>query len=153
MSRPSVYLCGSISGLTADEIAAYHLPAASSLGFSGIDVISPMRGKQELSGAGVIDGAYAERGPLFSTHGIFTRDKFDVLRCDALLANFSAARKVSIGSLFEIAWAQDHGKPVVIVMDDVGLHDHPFIRAASPFIHNNLVDAVACLVNILRKGL
>jgi hypothetical protein len=70
------------------------------------------------------------------------RDKLDVLACDIVLANFMDATKVSIGSLYELAWAEDHNKVVVVAMNkEDKLYNHPFIRETC-IVFNTLEDSV-----------
>jgi nucleoside 2-deoxyribosyltransferase len=113
--------------------------------------ISPMRDKERLKLVGVIEKAYD--GPLFSPQGIFTRDHYDVSRSDAVLANFTRAKKVSIGSMFELAWAWQMKKPIVVIQDPAGMHKHPFVDCASPYVAHDLKEAVVLLTSILRNGL
>ncbi len=150
-----VYLCGSISGLPYTEIDAYYNETLSLLPEWMIP-LSPMRDKAELAapGVGAIEKSYEDLGPLYSTQGIFTRDSIDVHGCDAVLANFTRASRVSIGSLYELAWAWRARKPIVIVLDDKGLHDHPFVRATTPYIFKagQLREAIGALKSLLRTG-
>ncbi len=116
--------------------------------------IAPLRDKEILKNAGALDG-HEEGHVMLSARGIFARDYHDVSRCDAVFANFTRANRVSVGSLFELAWASQLRKPIVIVMDPAGLHDHPFVLACTPFIFDAdaVDDAIATLVSIMRKGL
>jgi hypothetical protein len=155
----TIYLCGSMTGLTHDQIGAYYRETVAALP-EWMTPIAPLRDKDILKNAGALrasdydEGAYGE-GIMLTTRGIFARDSFDVRRSDALLADFSRANRVSIGSMFEIAWAQQQGKPIVIIMDKDGLHDHPFVRASTPFIFEPEMreTAIKTLVSLMRKGL
>lgn len=116
--------------------------------------IAPLRDKEILKNASRLTG-HEDGNVMLSARGIFSRDKFDVARSDVIFANFTRARRVSIGSMFELAWAQAQGKPIVIVMDKDGFHDHPFVQAATPFIfeHDQVDLAIRTLISITRKGL
>jgi len=148
----SVYLAGSISGLTHAETQEYYAETTALLP-DWLTPVSPMRDKDALKTGAVIDKAYEEHGHLYTGAGIFARDYSDVLRCDCVLANFARARKVSVGSMFELAWAWQLRKPTVIVLEAGGrFHDHPFVRQSTPFIYEDLRPAVECLKSIMREG-
>ena len=144
-----IYLAGPISGLTYDEgqgwrdFVALQLPQE-------IRCMSPLRAKaDQLNSVGVIKASY-ENHPLTSQMGITTRDRFDVMRADAVLFNFLGAETVSIGTVMEVAWADAFRKPIVLVMEnDANIHDHPMVRAVSGFRVDNLDDAVEVLTSIL----
>lgn len=83
-------------------------------------------------------------------HGIFKRDKYDVMSCDAMLVNLLGAKRVSIGTMFEMAWAEDHGKPIVLIMEDEGnLHEHCFVTESICYRTNNLDHGIQLIKNIL----
>jgi nucleoside 2-deoxyribosyltransferase len=60
----------------------------------------------------------------------------------------AGATRVSIGTVMEIAWAHAYGKPVVLVMEEGNVHDHPMIRECSPFIVHTLDEGIE-LVNAI----
>lgn len=152
-NKAAVYLCGSMTGLTHDEIADYYAETVARLP-EWMTPIAPLRDKEILKNAGRLTG-HEDGNVMLSARGIFSRDKFDVSRADAVFANFTRARRVSIGSMYELAWAESHGKPIVVVMDKDGFHDHPFVQASTPFIfdHDQVDLAIRTLTSILRKGL
>lgn len=144
-----VYLAGPIAGLTYDqgqdwrEYVMAHLPQE-------IHGISPLRAKAErLARQGVITDTY-EDCPLTSQRGIWVRDQMDCLRADALIVNLLGAKSVSIGTMFELAWAALHKVPVILVIEKTGnLHDHPFVREAAGFRVETLDDAIAVAEAVL----
>lgn len=126
-----VYLAGPISGHTLDEANDWRIKAAEYLNSYDIGVLSPLRGKncylKDLVGNGTIADHYNNK--LLSTQrGITVRDRNDVMTCDAILANLSDSKKVSIGTVMEIAWADMLRKPIVVVMDESNVHWHAMIR-------------------------
>lgn len=143
-----VYLCGPISGLTADAAFSWREAAADLLANYDLRAISPMRGKDVLRGQGTLGSAgFPHFGPLLSEHAVFKRDRNDVRGCDALLANFTNSPRVSIGSMVEFGWADAWSKPIVAVVDKN--HDHLFIREAALAICETLEEAVDALGVIL----
>jgi nucleoside 2-deoxyribosyltransferase len=141
-----VYLAGPIYGLSYDEATDWRNTATHILEDAGVRALSPLRGKEFLREERELHGAYPEY-PLSTDQGIVSRDKFDVLRSDVVLVNLRCAERVSIGTMFEIAWA--HGKPVVLIMEDGNIHDHPFVRQCAPFIVGSLEEALDLVLIIL----
>lgn len=148
-----VYLCGPIKGLTYQQIHQYYEHVAKMLP-SWLIPLSPMRGYEELQDQGVLESAYTSTNPVLSPMGIVTRDFFDVSRADVILANFIGAQRVSIGSMFELAWAYQTRKPVVVAMEPGNVHTHPFVeQAAGGFLAPTLEQAIATLIQVVRPGL
>ena len=147
MTEFLLYLAGGISGLSYQESVDWRQQVISKLP-AHIIGISPMRGKNYLSGEGKIKGSY-ELHPLSSQRGIMTRDHFDVRRSHAILANLLGASKVSIGTVMEIAWGHSLQKPVILAMEDENVHNHPMIREASGFVVPSLDDAITIAIAVL----
>lgn len=146
-----VYLAGPISGLDHGECTEWRQHVIDTLP-EGIEGLSPMRSKKYLQNAGVLDGAY-DNWPLSTQRGIYARDRFDCTRADAVLVNMLGAKKVSIGTVMEIAWAADNNIPLVLVMEESGnLHDHIMIREACPFTVDDLDEAVHILGALLLSS-
>lgn len=154
MHRPIVYLAGPIAGLSGRGATDWRSDAAWTLSAHEVDTLDPMRGKDALTGADHISldyKDYAHNGPTFTSKGIMTRDFTDVKRCDALLVNLLDAKRVSLGTVMELAWAFAMQKPTVVVIEDEGnVHDnHPMVHEAIGFRVNNLdagIDAVASVL-------
>ena len=83
---------------------------------------------------------------MVTDHGIMTRDHWDVSRCDAVLFYLKDAKRVSVGTMFELAWAFAYRKPTVVVMEQRGnLHDHSMVREATDYRVDTLEEAVEML--------
>jgi nucleoside 2-deoxyribosyltransferase len=148
MNKPRIYLAGPISGLSFDEATAWRLQVNAALS-PRIEVADPMRGKDALKGDAKLADGYNIH-PLMTDKAIFERDLQDVMRADLLLVNLLAAKQVSQGTLYEIAWAYLLRKPTVIVMERRGnLHDHLFLRQATAFRTDNLPEACDIVRGIL----
>jgi nucleoside 2-deoxyribosyltransferase len=104
-----------------------------------------MRGKAYLKRETSIKDSY-EQHRMSTKAAIFARDKWDCLRSDIILCNLLKARSVSIGSMFEIAWAQDHGKYIIVVMEDANPHVHAFVQEAASLIVPTMSEAVRHLL-------
>ncbi len=144
-----VYLAGPIDGLTYAEGQDWRDDFSKALPVE-IRGISPLRGKSaDLARVGVIRDSY-EENPLTSQVGITTRDRFDCTRADAVVFNFSGAKKVSIGTCIELGWADSQRIPIILVMEKEGnVHDHPMVRAMAGFRVETLDQAAAVLEAIL----
>ena len=128
-----VYLAGPITGLAwgdASDWRGYVIKRFP----PHIIGVSPLRGNEYLSKEGNLKDNYAELHPMSTEDGIMTRDRFDVMRADALLVNFLGATRVSIGTVMEISWAHLLNKPVVVVMEKDNIHQHSMLRKASSLI-------------------
>lgn len=139
-----VYLAGPINGKTFEEAATWRDYAARKLRESGIAVYSPLRAKKRLlptNGEPIIR-AYEEH-PLTSQSGITTRDRFDVMSCDVVLANFLGATEASCGTAIEFGWADAWRKPVVMVIDG----------AENPFYHPMMLEIAGYVVRTLDEGI
>ena len=109
-----------------------------------------MRSKEYLAKEEIITGAY-EDSVLSCSRGIYTRDRFDSLRCNVLLVNFLGAKSVSVGTVMEIGWADSVQTPIICVMEPQGNpHDHPMIREAIGFRVASLKDALSVAISILN---
>lgn len=123
-----VYLAGPITGLTFDEAVDWRTTAVEKLNKRGIRAVSPLRGKDFLREVGRLEGGNEySANPISSARGITTRDRYDVMRADAILMNLMCAERVSIGTMIELGWADAARVPVVLVMEDGNLHEHAMV--------------------------
>lgn len=144
-----VYLAGPITGLAWGDATDWREYVIKRLP-SYIIGVSPLRGKEYLSKEGNLKDNYPGLHPMSTEDGIMTRDRFDVMRADALLVNFLGATRVSIGTVMEISWAHLLNKPVVVVMEEGNIHQHSMLRKASSLIVpslNNGIDLIDRLVS------
>jgi nucleoside 2-deoxyribosyltransferase len=108
---------------------------------AGIVTVSPLRGREHLKDEGVIRGSSSGH-LLSSARGITSRDRNDVLRCDALLVNFVGATEPSIGTMIELGWASAARTPIIISMEDGNPNDHPIVRELADFLVPTLDEAI-----------
>jgi nucleoside 2-deoxyribosyltransferase len=151
----SVYLAGPITGLTYDEGADWRLHVGGQLLAHGIAAYSPLRAKHYLRAIGVLDNAgqpdsaYLGLNPLSEPKGITTRDRFDCMGKDMVLANFLGATQVSIGTCIELGWADAARVPIVAVMEEDNVHRHAMVNEVAGFIVGTLEEAVAVITAVL----
>ncbi len=149
----TVYLAGPITGLSYNGTTEWRQQAMDALSVMGIQGLSPMRHKDYLLNVTTIEDSY-ESSVMSSQRGIYARDKFDCHRADLVLVNLLGAKKVSIGTVMEIAWAAANDVPVVLVMEAEGnIHEHAMLREACPFRVTTLDAALQVTVAILAPNL
>ena len=143
-----LYLAGPITGLTYGDSTDWRSYVTKELP-PHICGVSPLRAKPYLLQEISIKDAYDEF-TLSSQKGITTRDRMDVMRSDMLLVNLLGAKKVSIGSVIEIAWADMLRKPIILVTERTGnVHDHAMIREMCGFIVPTLDEAIHVAISVL----
>lgn len=153
-TNPRIYLAGPISGLLYASAVNWRHYAKQHLAEHGIDAFSPMRAKQFLAAVqGVIEPFTTHENPLATSKGIMCRDHTDCVRADALLVNFLGARRVSLGTAMELAWAYDRHIPVVVVAEaDNPNIVHPMAHEAIDFRVDTLDEGLALIRTILQPG-
>ncbi len=148
-----VYLAGPISGLSYQQaLAGWRLSAEALLAMRGIKSINPMRFKDRLAGeVSICEIGYS--GSQNNSKAIVTRDRNDIIRCDAVLMYLLCADTVSKGTMVELGWADVLRKPVVVVMEPEGnIHDHSFVREIAGWVVPTLDEAVDILNGVLHNG-
>jgi hypothetical protein len=156
-----IYCAGPMGHLTAEAASGWRDEATAFLealrdpisGKRAYYVLNPLRGRSFLTGM-----QESKEFPVVDVHGdgwgreVVRRDLYDVLRADVVLFNFEVegVKSVSIGSMFELAWAREHTKFALVVMKDGNLHDHCFVRDAASFIVPTLSDALEYLATVLN---
>jgi len=129
MSEKLVYLGGTITPNPIHLKWREHV--ASQLDLLFIQCINPVRGKNPADWDN--NGFDANEGVVYSKGGFVERDLRDVKRCDLIFCNFSEPLdRQSIGTWWELGWADMLGKPIVIVSTLPEVINHPFVwkRAA-----------------------
>lgn len=148
----TVYLAGPISGLNYAGAVEWREDVIVELARIGIKGLSPMRCKNYLEGMEDLDKNCVEYGAincLSSPRGIMTRDRFDCTRCDVLLVNLLDAKKISVGTVMEMAWADLSRIPIICVMEPGNVHEHAMIGEAIGFRVSTLKEGVDLVKAIL----
>ena len=157
-NRPIIYAAGSMAGLKWDKANNWRQWLQTAM--PDCEVRSPMRGKEALralqaipktgqddAAQGAIKGLDAA---VSSQHGIMVRDLWDVRTCDILFVNLLHAETVSIGTVSEMAWAHILRRPAILVMEEEGVHAHPFVLEAAYVRVDNIVDGVVVARTLLN---
>jgi nucleoside 2-deoxyribosyltransferase len=145
MTNNLIYLSGPIAGLTYTEGADWREYATRCFP-PHIQGVSPLRGHRMLEGLGPIKNLMIDH-PFRKDTAINRRDKFDTLRATVVLVNLLGTTKVSIGTVMEVAWAFDHGIPVILAIEPEGNpHDHPMVRDCTSVRVASLDEAIEAAV-------
>ena len=154
---PTVYLSGPIRGQTFDGACTWREWVEQQLA-PGIVAVSPMRGKEKLRSHtakdALLDNHHNYADVLnCSSVAITQRDRFDCMNADCVLVNLLNAKRVSIGTMIELGWADAARKPVVLVWDNrIGqsdLHSHPIVEGIAGWVLNDLKMAVEVVNTLL----
>jgi nucleoside 2-deoxyribosyltransferase len=149
MNKYTIYMAGPIKGLSYDAATDWRVWLTNHLRDYNVECLDPLRGKDELRGETSIDRVEYD-SPMSCPKGIYVRDRFDALRCDLLLVNLRDAKKPSIGSAMEIAWADACHKPIILVMEPGNVHEHAMILGACGFRAQCLEEAAAIAIAVLN---
>ncbi len=144
-----VYLAGPISGYSYKEVNDWREYVKEHLDDVGISAYSPMRGKVYLSKEEEIQDSYSNH-TMSSIDAINIRDYNDVKTSDAILVNFLDSKKVSIGTVMEIAWARAFQIPVVIVMEKDNLHKHGMLTY-NTILADTLDEGMRAIIQIINS--
>ena len=146
-SKKLLFLAGPLTGLSYEEALAWRAEVERKLP-SDIIAFSALRRKDYLSDETVLKDSYAAR-PLSTPRGTITRDRNDVMRCDALFVNLLGAKQVSLGTMFELAWADLRRIPIIIVMEPGNVHDHAFVREVAGYVAQSIDEGIDIAVSVL----
>jgi nucleoside 2-deoxyribosyltransferase len=117
---------------------------------AGYQVWHPMLGKENLRNE-VEFRAKDYRHPVSTNHAIFGRDQWMVQQCDIILADLLDSTRVSIGTMYELAWASILGKHTLVIMDEDNLHQHSFVLESADIVFSAVKEAIAYLLDLQGK--
>ena len=147
MHTYKTYLAGPITGLSFNGANDWREEVISSLP-PHIIALSPLRGKEYLAQETSLKDSY-DMHVLSTAKAIVTRDRFDATRCDVLFVNLLGAKIVSIGTVMEIAWADAHRIPIILIMEKGNIHTHGMLMEVSNYIVETLTEGIFILKSIL----
>lgn len=130
-------------------------------------LVSPMRGKDFLSGADKIGHQPGEyKDPFGRDAGIVARDMNDVRNCYCMVAHFLGATEISRGTMVEYGWASAFGKPIITIIEEDGKvlsegfgyermnpHWYCMVRQLSGYIVHDIQTAVDVAAHLVGEGL
>ena len=147
-----IYLAGPITGSSYAEATGWREEAAEKLRRRGLVGFSPLRGKKYLAEfrENIPGGGPALEQELSTPAAIVMRDFYDVQSSEAVLFYLLGAKRVSIGTMREMAWAFDYKKPAVLVMEPRGnIHEHWFVRQMCGIHAETLDEGIALLCHLV----
>lgn len=134
MGKPTVYLAGQITGLTYGEATGWREYVSKELAKDGIKCYSPMRAKEFLEGKGKLLATFDPGdNPCSTAKGITTRDRWDCTNADIVFMNLLGMDKISVGCCIELGWADMARVPIVLAMEDNGIHEHMMVQDIAGF--------------------
>jgi len=142
----TIYLAGPISGDSYDKVMERIEMRAAPLK-QYYEILSPMTGKGYLRGVEEFHSK-AYPNPVSTTRAIAGRDKWMVRQADIVFADLTGSDMVSIGTMFEIAWAHLLGKLVIVTMEENNIHDHAFVTESADLIFETQDEALIFLMKL-----
>lgn len=147
-----IYCAGPIAGKSYTEATDWYFKLASAIQFSDIQLITPMRGKSFLQNEENLNHTYAH--VLASSKGITTRDRWDVMRCDAVCANLTNDQAISIGTMIELGWADAFKKPVIMICNENSIYDlHGMVSEIAGFKVRTLEEAAEVIMYLSSQAM
>lgn len=141
-----VYLAGPVTGLSWDEATTWRTKATRELKQWGIHCYSPLRDKPHLKNSkaiGAFDDAPTTGGHYTDISRYITaRNRHDCLTADIVLMNLLKAKRISIGTMIEVGWADAGEIPLILVMNRDNIHNHPMV-----------IDPAAAIVDSIEDGI
>jgi hypothetical protein len=154
-----IYLSGPIDGLNYSEATSWRNYVSDTFArYTGIVCHDPMRQRTYKTSTDIVsadrplaDVVVTLDESMNTDRGITLRDYHDTINSDLLFVNLHGARKVSIGTVIEIAWAWERRIPIIVVMEPTGNpHEHPMIREQISYRVHDLSRAIQVAVSVLN---
>ena len=143
-----VYLAGPISGKSYEEAVENFEPKISVLKGMGYEVYYPFLEREYLRNERTLR-AEGYENPVSTNRAIFSRDRWMLARADIILADLLSATEVSIGTMFELAWAKELGlHTIVLVPEGKHVHNHAFVREATDVCFHSVSEALDYLSHL-----
>lgn len=146
-----IYCASPITGKSGKEVVDYYKRTVNKLQGYGYQVLFPMCAKSYL----INEEKFKSTGydnPLSTDHAIIERDRWMVIQSDVVFVNFyNAKSRISIGSLMELAWAHDHGKHTVTIMQEKNIHRHAFVLESSDVVYTDEKSAFDYLEKLAKS--
>lgn len=145
MANLKIYLAGPISGQSYNDVVDKIHAIKNHLEQFGYHVMHPMTAKGSLRTEIKFKSVGYDGIPTSSNHAIYERDQWMVTQSDIVLFNLSNTTIVSIGSMFELAWASLLNKHTIVVMEQDNIHEHAFVFEAADVIFTCIKHALEYL--------
>ncbi len=129
----SLYLCGPITGCNFGEAKfGWRGAVHEALTPLGIDCLSPMRSKEpehyDTDNGDIMPAHGSDLHVLSTAKGLTECDRFDTFRSDILFCNVVGAKRISVGSMIELGWADAKDIPIILCMEAGNVHEHGMVE-------------------------
>lgn len=145
----TVYLAGSITDCNTGEANNWRQFMQKTLAQHGIRGISPLR-CEPLHGERY---ALSSQDPRFGTaKAIASKNFLDVQLCDMTCCYMPRdinERRLSVGTLMELAWAHALRKPTILVSDYPFVTEHPVVQANASWTLATLAEACDVIIGVM----
>jgi nucleoside 2-deoxyribosyltransferase len=145
----TVYLAGSVAGCDHTEANEWRQQVSFALAAKRIRGISPLRCEPLIGERYEVGYSDLRFG---TARAIASKNFLDVQTCDMTLCYLPRdlnERRLSVGTLIELAWAHALRKPTILVSDYPFLIEHPVVQACASWVLPTLDDAIAVIVGVL----
>ena len=146
-----VYLAKPMKGHSYEWVKTYIDAITSLLQGVGYFIHHPLVGKDKLSFETNFKATGYDEFPTCTDNAIASKDCWGVRNSDIVFADLSNVKEISIGCMFEIAWAQILGKLIIVVMEKGNVHEHAIVNHAISIRFYNIDDAVEYLKKIITS--
>ena len=114
--------------------------------------------RDEMLSNGVYCATATDESAFNTSNAIIGRDREDCCGADLIFMNLLRAKKVSIGTMTELGWADASRKPVIVCMEANGSnpHDSIHVRGLATYLVQDLDSGIAvarCFFNALAKAM
>ena len=130
-----IYLAGPIANLSHNQASEWRSYVETAL--PEFEVFNPMAYNNDTENGNLPNYNGTKRG-----NEIWQIDKENLERSDLILANFLGSKIISIGTCVEIGITVAMNIPIIVVMEDNNIHQHPFITVPAEFITDSLDEAI-----------
>ena len=137
--KHTVYLSGPMGGCTYEEMTGWRHKAANALNSNRVEVIDPTR------------SFTAKRVPNETERWVNRRDFNDCTKASVVLVNFVGMKKLSIGTIMEIAWAYQKHIPIVAICESDGPQNHPMLKDSITQEARTLEEGIALVKELLSE--
>lgn len=142
-----IYLAKPMTGISCKSVFDYYTKTKSILNHT-YEIYCPLACKGFLMNDDVFEKEYTES--ITSNHGIFERDKWMVSQSDIVFCDFSETTSISLGCVSEIMIANTLNKYIIVVMNKMNVHNHPFVKEAASIIFETHDEAISYLIKLGR---
>ncbi len=142
-----VYLAGDMTGGTLAQVRGWRRDVIRVLEASGFVCLDPTRRDAKVAPAAKYDNSLLDED---ERRFIYQSDLRDIMRASIVLANIRPGN-ISIGTFWELGYADRLGKAIVIVAQDEKHREHPFVGSGRARVFEALPEAIKYVIETYAK--